>query len=77
MTNVRSPSRDLKTRKKQTFGELSPQINGRDDNVDYPFSTGFTLFSAALVVGYMDNNGELIEEEAEKRFNSEDEEDDE
>jgi len=77
MTNVRSLSRDLKTRKKQTFGELSPQINGRDENVDYPFSTGFTLFSAALVVGYMDNDGELIEEEAEKRFNSEDEQDDE
>lgn len=77
MTNVRSLSRDLKTRKKQTFGELSPQINGRDDDVDYPFSTGFTLFSAGLVVGYMDNDGELIEEEAEKRFKSEDEDSDE
>jgi len=73
MANVRNRSRDLKTRKKQTFGELSPQINGRDDDVDYPFSTGFTLFSAALVVGYVDSDGELIEEEAEKRFNSGDE----
>jgi hypothetical protein len=77
MTNVRNRSRDLKTRKKQTYGELSPQINGRDEDVTYPFSTGFTLFSAALVVGYMDNDGELIEAEAERRFNSEDEDSDE
>lgn len=77
MTNVRNLSRDLKTRKKQTYGELSPQIDGRDEDVTYPFSTGFTLFSVALVVGYMDNGGELIEEEAERRFSSEDKEDDE
>lgn len=75
MTNVRNLSRDLKTRNKQTYGELSPQIDGRDADVNYPFSTGFRLFSAALVVGYMDNDGELIEEEAERRYNSEDEED--
>jgi len=71
MTNVRDLSRDIKTRKKPIYGELSPQINGRDEDVDYPFSTGFTLFSAALVVGYMDDGGELIEEEAERRYNSE------
>jgi len=77
MTRVRNLSRDLKTRRKQIYGELSPQINGRDEDVTYPFSTGFTLFSAALVIGYVDNDGELIEEEAEKRFNSEDEDGDE
>ena len=77
MTRVRDLSRDLKTRKKQTYGELSPQINGRDEDVTYPFSTGFTLFSAALVVGYMDNDGELIEAEAERRFNSDEEDEDE
>lgn len=76
MTNVRNLSRDLKTREKQTYGELSPQIDGRDEDVNYPFRTGFTLFSAALVVGYMDNDGELIEEEAERRYNSEDDEED-
>lgn len=69
MTNVRNLSRDLKTRKKQIYGELSPQIDGRDNEVNYPFSTGFRLFSAALVVGYMDNGGELIEKEAERRYN--------
>lgn len=73
MTNVRNLSRDLKTRNKQTYGELSPQIDGRDEDVNYPFSTGFSLFSAALVVGYIDNDGGLIEEEAERRYNSEDE----
>ena len=75
MTRVRDLSRDLKTRKKQIYGELSPNIQGRDSGVIYPFSTGFSLFSASLAVGYMDNDGELIEAEAEKRYNSEDEED--
>jgi len=76
MINVRNLSRDLKTRKKQTYGELSPQINGRDEDVTYPFSTGFTLFSAALVVGYVDSDGDLIEEEAERRYNNDEEDED-
>lgn len=70
MTNIKNLSRDIKTRKKSIYGDLSPQINRRDEDVDYPFSTGFTLFSAALVVGYMADGGELIEEEAERRYNS-------
>lgn len=77
MTRVRNLSRDLKTRKKQIYGELSPNIEGRDPDVTYPFSTGFSLFSASLVIGYIDNDGELIKEEAEKRYNSEDEDGDE
>lgn len=77
MANVRNLSRDLKTRKKQIYGELSPNIGGREADVTYPFSTGFGLFSASLVVGYMDNDGELIEEEAERRYNKDDEDEDE
>lgn len=78
MTNIRDLSRDLKTRKKETYAELSPQIGGPEENVTYPFSTGFGLFSASLVVGYMNDDGELIEEEAERRYgdNEESAEDD-
>ena len=74
MTEVRNLSRDLKTRKEETYAELSPQIGGPDDDVTYPFSTGFSLFSASLVVGYIEDDGNLIEEEAERRFNNDNDE---
>lgn len=71
MTNVRNLTRDLKTRKKDVYAELSPKIGGTEEGKSYPFSTGFGLFSASLVIGYIRNDGELIEEEAEKRYSSE------
>lgn len=76
MTNVRKPTRDLKTRNKEAYAELSPNIGGQKENVTYPFSTGFALFSASLVVGYMNDDGDLIEEEAERRYEEDEEEDD-
>jgi hypothetical protein len=73
MTNVRNLTRDLKTRKKDVYAELSPQIGGAEEGETYPFSTGFGLFSASLVIGYIEDDGELIEEEAERRYNSDEE----
>lgn len=71
MTNVRNLTCDLKTRKKDVYAELSPQIGGAEEGETYPFSTGFGLFSASLVIGYIEDDGELIEEEAERRYNGE------
>ncbi|GAA0646281.1 hypothetical protein [Salarchaeum japonicum] len=73
MTNVRNLTRDLKTRKKDVYAELSPQIGGAEEGETYPFSTGFGLFSASLVIGYIEDDGELIEEEADRRYNSDEE----
>jgi hypothetical protein len=71
MTNVRNISRRLKTRNEEAYAELSPNVGGQEEGEDYPFSTGFAVFSASLVVGYMNDDGELIEEEAERRFSDE------
>ena len=76
MTNVRNIGRPLKTRNEQAYAELSPNIGGQEEGVTYPFSTGFSLFSAALVVGYMNDDGELIEEEAERRYSDDEEDED-
>lgn len=76
MTDVRSSARSLKTAHFDVYEELTPNIGDRDASDAYPFETGFELFSAGLVVGYINDDSELIEEEAVRLENSEEETED-
>jgi len=77
MTNVRRPGRSLKTKRFDAYEELTPNIGDPDASNEYPFETGFELFSAGLVIGYINDDGELIEEEVERLASSEEETEDE
>ena len=77
MTNVRSPGRSLKTERFDAYEELTPNIGDQDASDGYPFETGFELFSAGLVIGYINDDGGLIEEEVERLTSSEEETEDE
>jgi len=77
MTNVRRPGRSLKTRRFDAYEELTPNIGDPDASDKYPFETGVELFSAGLVIGYINDDGELIEEEVERLASSEEETEDE
>jgi hypothetical protein len=76
MTDVRRPARSLKTEHFDAYEELTPNIGDRDASDEYPFETGFELFSAGLVVGYINDDSGLIKEEAERLESSEEETED-
>ncbi|WP_336326490.1 hypothetical protein [Halovenus sp. HT40] len=76
MTDIRRPTRTLKTEQFDAYEELTPNIGDRDASDEYPFEAGFELFSAGLAVGYINDDGELIEEEAERLESSEEESED-
>lgn len=61
MTEVRNTGNTLKTRRWDAYEELTPTI-GDDVAEEYPFDNGIQLFSAGLVIGYMNEDEDLIEE---------------
>lgn len=65
MINVRNISRTLKTRYPGAYEELVPNIGNKDASEDYPFNFGFELFSAGLIVGYLNDEEEIIEKSTE------------
>lgn len=66
MTDVRNQTRSLKTKRFDAYDELTPSVGDEDTAEEYPFDSGFELFSAGLVIGYMTDDQELIQEAAEE-----------
>jgi hypothetical protein len=62
MTDVRNTGKLLKTRRWEVYEELVPTIGDSDAAEEYPFENGIQLFSAGLVIGYMNEDDDLLQE---------------
>lgn len=62
MTDVRSTGNYLKTRRWSAYEEMVPTVGDRDAAEEYPFDNGIQLFSAGLVIGYMNEDEDLIQQ---------------
>lgn len=62
--NIRNATRRLRTARHDHYKELVSRMSDEGSDTNYPFEYGFELFSAGLVIGYMNENDDLINEAA-------------
>ncbi|MDZ7731427.1 MAG: hypothetical protein U5K37_11735 [Natrialbaceae archaeon] len=62
MTDIRNTGNTLKTRRWEAYEELVPTVGDSEAAEEYPFENGIQLFSAGLVIGYMNEDEDLLQE---------------